>query len=144
MPTQPVGNEGFITDLDIRIFLRDTDPAANVLIKDLEYAPEEIRTAMTLAVDLWNETPPSVAVYNINNFPFRRHFLLETTANLLMISAARFRRNSLTLSITGGSVNDQDKAGPYEAASLRLHQEFMGWMMSKKVEMNTAMGWGWI
>lgn len=44
MPLQPTGNLNFLTDLDVRIWLRDNDPEANVLLDDFEFSPEEIRT----------------------------------------------------------------------------------------------------
>ena len=64
------GNDGFVSEMDIRIVLRDKDPEANKLLGDFEWSHEEIRTAMTLAVDRFNETPPQVGHYTIRNFPW--------------------------------------------------------------------------
>jgi hypothetical protein len=61
----PVGNTGYLSDLDIRIWMRDNDPDANLLIDDYEFSPEEIRTATTLAVDYWNEQPPQLRGYDV-------------------------------------------------------------------------------
>jgi len=62
----PVGNTGYLSDLDIRIWMRDNDPDANLLIDDYEFSPEEIRTATTLAVDYWNEQPPQLRGYDVH------------------------------------------------------------------------------
>ena len=55
----------------VRIWLRDNDPEANVLLDDFEFSSEEIRTAMTLTADYWNETPPSIGSYDYDKFPYR-------------------------------------------------------------------------
>ena len=34
-PISPKGNDAPMTDMEVRIFLRDTDPDANILIDDL-------------------------------------------------------------------------------------------------------------
>lgn len=142
MADSPVGNDGFISEMDIRIFLRDTDPEANKLIGDLEFSPEEIRTAMTLAVDQWNETPPWVCTYTVTSFPWRYHLLMQTSANLLTIAAHQYRRNHLKYNVPGGAIDDQDKAPAYEAAAERLAKQFLAWMHKAKTAKNMLEGWG--
>ena len=139
----PVGNPSFLSEMDIRIWLRDTDPSANLLINDWEFGQEEIRTASTLAVDLWNETPPSINGYwyTVHNFPYRYHLLMATCANLLFIAANLYRRNRLPYNIPGGSVDDQAKAPEYDAAGERMWKQYVHWIALKKRELNTSMGW---
>ena len=138
----PLGNKGYITELDIRIWLRDNDPEANNLIKDYEFSPEEIRTAMTLVVDKWNDTPPHLVNHNftINTFPYRSAFIRGTAANLLFIAANRFRRNSLKYNVPGGVVADQEKYQEYDAAGDKLWQEFSQWLFSEKRAINMEEG----
>jgi len=140
----PKGNKRYITDLDIRIWLRDTDPEANLLLKDFEFGQEELRTAMTLAVDYWNEVSPLMLGYNydINNFPYRYHLLMGTCANLLFIAANAYRRNKLPYNIGGGTVNDQDKDQPYDAAGAKLWEQYKEWVARKKRELNMTQCWG--
>ena len=144
MATEPQGNDRYITDLDIRIWLRDNDPAANLLIDDYEYSPEEIRTAMTLAVDKWNDTPPfmSTYIYTIDNFPFRSAFILGTAANLLYIAAHRYRRNSLKYNVPGGAVAVQEKNVDYDNAGERLSKQYSEWLQHTKRALNMESGWG--
>lgn len=143
MPTLQ-GNTGYISDMDVRIFLRDLDPAANLLLDDFEFSTEEIRTASTLAVDYWNEAPPNLvgARYHVGNFPYRYNFLMATCANLLFIAANLFRRNRLPHQIPGGAIDDQNKFNEYEAAGDRLWQQYKRWVSTKKREINTQRGWG--
>jgi hypothetical protein len=140
----PTGNVGYLSEMDVRIWLRDHDPAANLLIQDWEFGQEEIRTACTLAVDYWNEAPPNMhgAWYTLYTFPFRYHLLMATCANLLFIAANLYRRNRLPYNIPGGSVDDQAKAPDYDTAGEKLWQSYKQWVAMKKRELNTQMGWG--
>lgn len=103
-----VGNSGMLTEQDIRIFLRDRDPALNRLLDNFEFKPEEIRSAMTFAVDMWNDTPPLIRNYDIGNFPFRYGFLMGTVAQLLQMVTNSRRRNHAQYAIPGGNVDDQN------------------------------------
>ena len=140
----PVGNDRYITDLDIRIWMRDQNPATNKLLDDLEFSPEELRTAQTLCVDFFNERAPFCVTYEYTNFPYRYNLLMGTCANLLFIAANAYRRNKLTYTIPGGSVGDQDKAPDYDKAGDRLWQEYIKWVDLTKRAINASQGWGTI
>lgn len=146
MPTptviKPTGNDNFLTDMDIRIWLRDNDPEANVLIDDLEFSAEEIRTAQTLTVDYWNETPPAIHGYNYDRFPYRYALLRGTAANLLFMAAHRFRRNEAQYNAGGLQFNSEAKHQQYDAAGARLWEEYKQWVRMKKRELNANNGWG--
>ena len=89
MALGPTGNNCFLTDVDVRVWLRDNDPEANLLIDSEEFSTEEIRAAMTHTVDYFNETPPNVASYDYDKFPYRFALLRGTAANLLFMAAHR-------------------------------------------------------
>ena len=139
----PKGNDAPMTDMEVRIFLRDKDPAANILLDDYEFTPEEIRTAMNITVDRWNDTPPAIYQYDYDEFPYRSILLLGVASNLLSMAAHRYRRNSLAINAGGTSVNDQDKAGQYDQAAARLRDEYLHAIRTKKRELNSNLGWGW-
>ena len=138
----PIGNCKYITDLDIRIWLRDTDPTANKLLDDYEFTPEELRTAITLAVDYYNEQPPMVGSYEYPDFPWRYNLLKGTCANLLFIAANDYRRNKLTYNIPGGAVGDKDKDQAYDAAGDRMWREYTSWVTANKRMRNIEQGYG--
>ena len=145
MADQPVPNPAMvISEMDVRIWLRDTNPDANLLINDLEFTPEEIRTAATLAVDYFNDEPPMVQMYDVYNFPFRGALLRGTAGNLLFIAANRFRRNKLQFQIPGGGISDQAKDADYDAAGTKLMQEFKDWVFKTKRMINIHLGWGMV
>lgn len=141
---KPVGNDRFLTDLDVRIWMRDNDPAANLLLEDYEFTPEEIRTAMTLAVDYWNEMPPMLGTYDFDKFPWRSHLLGATSANLLFMAAHRFRRNALKYTAGGMNIADQEKYAEYDAAGARLWDEYKVWVNAHKRALNIERGWALI
>jgi len=140
---KPVGNDAPMTDMEIRIYLRDTDPEANLLLDDFEFTPEEIRTAMNITVDRWNDTPPDIHRMDYDEFPYRSILLMGVCSNLLSMAAHRYRRNSLAINAGGTSVNDQDKAREYDTAAARLRDEYLQAIRMKKRELNVNCGWGW-
>lgn len=144
MPLRPTGNDTFLTDVDVRIWLRDNDPEANLLLDDFEFSPEEIRSAMTYTVDYWNETPPDVGSYDYPKFPYRFALLRGTAANLLFMGAHRFRRNQLNYSAGGLTVDDQNKYQQYDSAGARLWDEYKSWVGQAKRSINVDLGWGTI
>ena len=142
-PIKPVGNDAPMTDMEIRIFLRDKDPEANLLLDDYEFTPEEIRTAFNITVDRWNDEPPYVCRYDYDAFPYRSILLMGVVSNLLSMAAHRYRRNSLAINAGGTSVNDQDKAREYDMAAAHYRDEYLRLIRVKKRELNTNQGWGW-
>jgi len=136
------GNDKYLTEVDIRIFLRDYNPELNLLLDDYEFTHEEIRLATSLAVDLWNETPPDLGIYTEDTFPHRYHLLMGACANLLTMAAMRYRRNDLTYQIPGGAINDQNKAKEYDASAARMGAEYKAWVLRKKASENMESGWG--
>jgi len=130
-----------LTETDVRSWLRDNQPELNLLIKDLEFSPEEILSAMNNTVDYWNEIPPSIISYKISNFPHKYHFLMGTCGQLLMMAANRYRRNALQYQAGGMAVNDQAKDAVYNNAGVNLWNAFREFVRFKKVEHNMSMGW---
>ena len=140
--TDNLGNKLHLADTAVRVFLRDTDPAANLLLDDFEFTQEELRLAHELIVDKWNETPPPVHQYTYDEFPFRYHLLLGMCSLLLGMAANRYRRNDLKYDIGGGAIQDQAKAQDYDRAADRLMAEFMAWMGQEKLRQNIDRGFG--
>ena len=140
----PTGNDKYLTDLDVRIWLRDNDPSANLLLNDYEFNAEEMRTAMTLAVDKYNDTPPYLQNHTVETFPYRSALLTGTCANLLFIAANRYRRNDLQYEIGGGSVKDQARHQEYDAAGQTMWTQYLQWIQHNKRALNMEQGWGMI
>ena len=140
----PIGSKTYLTDLDVRIWLRDNDPEANKLLDDYEFSPEEIRTAMTLTVDHWNDQPPYIRSYDYDKFPYRSKLLQGTAANLLFMAAHRFRRDSLQYSAGGLTIQDQEKYQQYDTAGNGLWQQYHEWVTWNKRSLNAEQGFATI
>jgi len=128
---------GPITIGEIRLHLRDT-VIENDLHDEFEFSDAEIIHAMTLPIMQWNETPPNVAFFDGQTFPYRYNWLQATIANLLKVAAHWYRRNKLKASHGGLTVDDKNKDVDYLQVARMLEQDWREWMMRKKKEINIA------
>ena len=132
---------------EVRLALLDLDnevggaPFSN-LLDDVEFQDIDIIFAMRRAVQLWNETPPPVCTYTTINFPYRYNWLEATCGQLLLMGAARYRRNRLAYSAGGVAIDDQSKANEYEQIGRDRLDRFQQWMMREKLRLNMSMAWG--
>jgi hypothetical protein len=134
------GGETFLTENDIRFWLRDNEPELNTLLDDFEFTPEEIRQALTYAQDYWNETPPYIGNMDYDRTPFRFHLMQGTVGNLLFIAANRYRRNHLQYQAGGLVIDDNNKAQEYDAAGTRLWEQYKQWVRMNKRSINAQNG----
>ncbi len=143
-----LGGNGPIIIPEVRLALLDLDNqvggnhAFSNLLDDVEFTDLEIVFAIRRVVDLWNETPPPVGTFSSSNFPYRYHWLQGTTAQLLIMGAARYRRNRLAYQAGGVAIDDQSKANEYEQTGQQRMQEFMTWMRNEKYRINMGLAWG--
>lgn len=144
---QALSGAGPLTIPEIRLGLLDINNAVNSgapfsnLLDDVEFSDSEIIFAMRRVIDLWNETPPPVQRYSVTTFPFRYNWLQGTVGELLLMGAARYRRNRLDYSAGGVTINDQSKADEYEGAGRAKLQEFNIWMTRYKLSINMSKCW---
>lgn len=138
---EPSGNDTFLVENDIRMWLRDNSPELNTLLDDYEFSSEEIRQALTYAQDYWNEQPPYIGNIDYDRNPFRFHLLQGTVANLLFMAANGYRRNHLQYSAGGLTVDDNNKAQQYDSAGARMWEEFKLWVRQNKRTINASNGW---
>lgn len=129
---------------EVRLHLRDTDPAESFLLDNLKFDDAEIAQATYLPVEEWNETPPPIGTFNTTDFPYRYHWLMAIAGHLFLIAAEHQRANNLTYAAGGVSVNDMDKEPNYEQAAARRLQQWRAWMRHKKAEINLGMAYGGI
>lgn len=137
---------GPITIPEIRLALLDNNDGADGapfdnLLTDVEFSDVEIANSIRRVVDMWNDTPPTVAFFTSSTFPYRYYWIMGTSAILLRAGAARYRRNRLDYAAGGVSINDQSKAQEYEEIASERMKEFKEWMMAEKVRIN--MGYCW-
>ena len=138
--TRSIG--GPITVPEVRMDLMDMCPDANYLLDELEFTDAEVIHAMRKAVDLWNESNPPIGGYTYDSFPYRANWLKGTAAILLRMVAHKYRRNTLRYSAGGVTVADQERAEAYMRDANRLMEEYMQWVVDKKVSINMSLGYG--
>jgi len=137
------GNNQQVNEVMIRLWLRDQNPDLNYLIKDLEFSSDEIKMALMMCQDYWNETPPFIGVFSPSSSPFRYHLLMGTSAQLFFIAANRYRRNALPMNAGGVSIDDQNKFAQYDAAGQKLWDLYRQWVKDSKLAQNISMCWGY-
>jgi hypothetical protein len=129
---------------EIRLHLRDSDPAESFLLDHIRFDDAEIALAIQRPVQYWNEIPPGVGNYTTQNFPWRYHWLEAICANLFWMVAEQFRANNLQYSAAGVQVNDQDKEPNYEKAAERRQANWLDFVRRKKSEINLNSAYGGI
>jgi len=143
---QTAQETGPVTIPEVRLALMDlpsgTDgwPFSNLLV-DTEFTDADISFCIRRIVDMWNETPPPVAIYSTDNFPYRFWWTQGAMALLLQMSARRYSRNRLAYSAGGVSIDDQSKAAEYLQQSQSLLEEYKQFMMQEKVRINMSYCW---
>jgi len=143
-----LGGNGPILIPEVRLGLLDLDNqvggnhAFSNLLDDVEFTDLEILFAMRRVPDLWNETPPLLTTYSASSFPYRYHWLQATCGHLLLMGAARYRRNRLAYQAGGIAIDDQSKADEYEKTGQQLIAEFKEWMRNEKYRINMGLAWG--
>jgi len=138
------GISGPPTIQDIRLHIKDSSPAENFLLDDVEFDDAEIIRAIVKPVEQWNETNPMMAAhrYDTQTFPFRHFWLQAIQGYLLLFASHHYRRNRLPYSSAGVSVDDLNKEQQYLAASDLLLKDWSTWMIRKKGELNALAAYG--
>ncbi len=133
---------GPLTIGEVRLALRDHCPESNYMLDALEFGDEEIAFCIRRCVDEWNETPPPVAYRTTQNFGYRHHWLLGVCGYLLRMAAHLYRRNHLSYSAAGVSIDDQNKFRDYDVKAQELLDEWRHFVKTKKVQINVENGYG--
>lgn len=131
---------GCLTIPEIRMHLRDQDPALNTLLDEYEFTETEIMHAIRKPVDLWNEALPPVAPHSPSTFPYRYNWLEATCAFLIKSAAHRLRRNILDYSAGGISIQDQANYERYEGIAAKMLDDYKSWVSEKKTSINFTLG----
>jgi len=125
---------------EIRISIRDNDPADNLLLDDLEFDATEIAQAVLRPIQYWNEIPPPLRPpQTTKTFPFKEMWLVGIQAYLFDIAASHYRRAALPYSAGGVQVDDKNKEKEYLTISQLLKRQFEDMVKLKKLEINTKL-----
>lgn len=120
---------------DIRMHLRDSQ-IENDLLQDFEFDDAEIIFAIGRPVQQWNETPPPIAPFTCQNFPYKYHWLNAICGELLRTAAHHYVRNKMK-AVAGGLVDDEkNRDDDYLRMAKFYWEEWRHFLATKKVELN--------
>lgn len=138
---------GTITLPEIRLAIRDVCPEMNFLLDAVEYEDSELMWAIRRPIEYWNEIPPPVRIFSMENFPFRYHWMEAAIGELMRMIATWMRRNELDYSAAGLSVKDTNSAPEYMKMGMDRLNEYKAFVRQKKIEINIQGGFqqlgGW-
>ena len=127
---------------DIRLSLRDSDPAENELINNWDFDLAEICHAAVRSVLDWNETPPDLANarFNTLSFPFKHIWLYGIHTYLFFVAEEHYRRNHLPYSAGGVNIDDKNRHQLYGQAAMMRQKDWNHMLLRQKVSMNMNRG----
>lgn len=136
-----------ITIAEIRTFLNDT-PESNRVLRKVEFNSERIQQAINYVVSDWNETPPLVANYTVDTFPYKTALLYGVVSFLLKSESISQERNHLGYQSGGLSIDDSNHSGAYTQLANYFEQQYKNQIERlKKVEnwnlAYSTIGSGW-
>ena len=126
---------------ELRFHLRDR-VEENTLLGAYEFDDAEILEAIRWPIMQFNETPPPLAYFSCNNFPYRYHWRNAIVAKLLQTAAHSYLRNKLQVASGGLSVDDKNKNAEYMQMAMLYEKEWKDFLVQKKVELNANLAWG--
>ena len=132
---------GPLTIAEVKLFLRDSDPADNLWLGIEEFDIAEIAACIQLPIDYFNNSQPPLHMHwNTANFPWRYYWLQGTCAQLYKMAARHYSRVHLPYQQQAGlQIDDKNKAKEYQAMYQADWEEFKDWVLRKKVSINA---WG--
>ena len=137
------GQQGPPGIAEIRLFLRDSNPAENYLLDNIKFDDAEIAYAIVTPLDYWNEVlPPLPTLATTSNFPFRHHWMRAIAATLFRMAAEQYRSNNLSYSAAGVSIDDQNKEPNYQRAADDHWSAWVDFVKTKKRGLNAEMAYG--
>lgn len=132
-------NRGLPAVDEVRMWMRDSDPKDNFLLKDFEFDLAEIIEAMIDCVREWNTSlPPIGRFYNTCTFPNPGVTRSGIMGRLYELAAKHYRRAHLAYSAGGVQVDDKNKAAEYEQIGQMMRQQYTQWVRSDRVRINRS------
>lgn len=140
IPFNHVRTQGPPTLPEIRLHLRDSDPADNLWLGVQEFDTAEIAACIERPIHYFNEAPPPINQrFNTSNFPSRYFYLEAIVGCLYQMAAIHYMRTHLPYQQQQGlSIDDKNKAEQYAAEGKQRWEEWKNWVRHKKVQINAA------
>lgn len=147
-PSQAAGSDvrdqGPLTIGELRLALRDVDPAGNLWVASFEFDLAEIAACIVRPIRQFNEAaPPLEQTFTTASFPWRENWLKASCGYMLRIAADWYRRVHLPYGGLGGiTTDDKNKFREYDERGRELLEEWKEFVRIKKVQLNMEAGYG--
>ena len=138
MATAPLEITQFVEE--VRAYIRDF-PELNRIIRGQETSNRMMEYCVWLSLDEWNTTPPFSST-TIARFPSRLLLLQLTICHILTSVGLLKSRNKMPYSDGGFSVDTETQDSSYQQWIQLLRSQANPRMMSIKIALNIAGGWG--
>jgi hypothetical protein len=131
------------TEDDVRLGIRDYDPALNELLDNYDYLLGEIAYAATRVVQYWNDQPPQIgnAIFSTITYPFREIWTQGTQLFLFQMIEEYYRRNMFQVNSGGVVTDDKNKWREYNAAWKDRYAQWQEKVLWQKAQINLRRGW---
>jgi len=139
--TGGVARQGPISLRQIRTKIRDF-VEINDLSGKFDFTAEEIIEAIVSPITYWNDTPPRISRYTVENFPFHHYWLEAVVAKLYESAALWMMRNDMQLQGEGITSNDKgaQKWSGFLAYSEKSWQQYSLFVFKEKTRENFMNG----
>lgn len=131
-----------ISMAEVRMAIYDRCSSDNFLLDQVEFSDSQIAWAIRRGVDMWNEIPPPVGCFRVDNFPYRYYHVNCAAGELMRMAARNYMRNTLQYSASNLQVADKQKAEEYEKIGKDLIEEYKGWLLLEKRRINCGLAMG--
>lgn len=126
---------------ELRLSLRDNDPAENELINNYDFGLPELCYAATRTIRFWNDQPPPVGSTSTLGGIAHEVWLLGTQMYLFELAEEHYRRNRLPYAAGQTQVDDKAREENYNKAYQDRMQRFRQLVMHHKAAINVSRGW---
>ena len=125
----------------VRAFMKDF-PEYNRLIPKEEATDEQIRLAIELTLEDFNNSPPIIGTFPIEAFPYISILIMGSVLQLLQMEGILQSRNKQAYNVGQISFNVSDKTPEYQNWIVNFRQEYETKKAELKKFLNADSGYG--
>lgn len=120
----------------LRLYIRDKKELNRLLLGEFESDDSELRMAIVMALEDWNNTPPPIGRVTLVTHPAKHLLLMGAALHALRGAGLWHSREHMPSSDGGTSADDHAKAGEYQAWISAIAQEYETKKQDYKVSAN--------
>jgi len=131
-----------LTHDDVREYLVDTCAEDNELLDDIDFTPSQIKLAMKMAANAFNELPPFTLVVEGHNMPCSEWAMLAVQEQLYRMRLNQLERNAFQYQAGNTSFDEDSTRITNLKAALQRIADWRSAARSLKVARNVSNSYG--